>query len=162
MKRYLFLCSAAAIAIAGVAEAQPRDRNVPQEYTPDNVVPENPFGEIDVTDAGESVEDVYAFASRLDGSQLIELLRRCQVIHPLTVTVQMLVDVDTQQGDEGAPADGAAGDVAGDNEPPPTPAGDLAGGADVYYETEHVSLCTNLQGIILAVDVTDPMDMEAD
>jgi len=156
------LAAAAVMAVAATpAAAQSGAEDLPPDFTPDTVTPDDPFGDIDVSGAGQTVGEIYTFAAGLSGAELIEVLRRCQVIHPLTVSAQMLVDVDTVEGADDENVDDA-GDVAGDDEPPPMPAGDLAVAGDVYYDAEHLTLCENLQGIVLGVDITDPMDMEAD
>lgn len=49
-------------------------------FTADTVDPADPFGEIDVTSAGATLEDVTAFFNALTPEQQQELAERCAVI----------------------------------------------------------------------------------
>src|SRR5215207_8712123 len=52
-------------------------------YDAANVDPARPFGDIDVTAAGATPEEVLTFLRGLTGAQVLETIQRCQVVAPV-------------------------------------------------------------------------------
>ncbi|MGD9740391.1 MAG: hypothetical protein AB7S41_18195 [Parvibaculaceae bacterium] len=118
-------------------------------YDAANVDPAFPFGDIDVTAAGTTREEVLAFLRSLTGAQVLETIQRCHVISPY-----MGGDFEENPpaaGEAGAPAAGAAGAPAGGAAAAP-PAAAAAPAPGPAYPAEAAALCTMVNAIVFNLE----------
>jgi hypothetical protein len=125
---------------------------VPRQYTLENVTPDQPFGELDISAAGDSTESLRTYLGGLSGAELIELIQRCLVINP----VAMLPAVSYA----GIPAAAAAELNDGDGPDAPDSDQELFGGESAFDEPA-TTFCTYLQRVVFGDESFDETFVDA-
>ena len=105
-------------APAGGAGAQPPAAGAQRG----NIDPANPFGDIDIGRAGATPTEITTFVGGLSGAQVLDVIGRCNVIHPgfLRGVMSTAIGADAGGGGAGARA-GAGGEAPAGALPTPAP-----------------------------------------
>jgi len=145
-KPLLIAGTALAMMAPGLSHALTGNEAVPRHYTPENVTPDAPFGELDVSAAGDSTESLRAYLDGLSGGQLIELIQRCLVINPVAMLPAMSY--------AGIPAAAAAELNDGDGADAPDSDREMFGGESAFDEPA-TTFCMYLQRVVFGDESFD-------
>ncbi len=74
-----------ALAVLPTLALAQQDEAAQTRWTTANVLPDKPFGDIDVSAAGTTASQAKTFLDSLSGREVVELLSRCNVISPVAL-----------------------------------------------------------------------------
>jgi hypothetical protein len=152
MRKQLLTAGAALAMIAPTFANALTGEAVPRDYNAENVSPDQPFGELDISAAGDSAATLREFLSGLTGEDLIELIQRCLVIAP----VAMLPAVSYA----GIPAEAAADMADGEANDAPDSDRELFGGVSAFDEPT-TSFCVYMQRVVFGDESFDEGYLDA-